>query len=264
VEWPARDRADRLDTGVLASAPFYASGTFWAAVAVAVAIVGIGVPVLLWKIGAPRRLITYSVLGTTPLLRGGHWPGLHRAQFQVLMDGKPLTNPYVTLLRVENRSRRDIRSSDFDQRKPLLLELGTKFEYAADAGSTIDYQSTINTTETAISMGPMLMPAGKSLQITLLTEGPPHITCPNPPLIDVKVVEERPYAGLIAGRYSGAVIGIAVITAAIGAVLPTFAPSHMTIFIFDVIATIVLVFIFCAVYLTRRRATRARRISRLR
>lgn len=175
---------------MLASEPFYASGTFWAGAGVVVALVAIVITVVLWRLGPPRRVLAYSVLGSTPLLSGDLWPGIHRAWFQVLMDGKPLADPYVTLLRVENHSRRDIRSSDFDQGKPLVFNLGAKFEYATDAGSTIDYKQTLKATDTAITVGPALIRGRQSLHMSIITEGRPSITCLNPPLVGVTVKEQ--------------------------------------------------------------------------
>jgi hypothetical protein len=205
----------RLDAPVLASAPspVYDSLLFWAIVPVGVAVVGIVVPVFLWRVGPPRRLVTYSVLGTTPLLSGAHWRVLRHAQLQVVMDGSPLTDPYVWFLRVENHSRRDIRSSDFDQEKPLLFDLGANIAFAADAGSTIDYEPTLETAESSISVGPMLMPGGKSLQITIITERRPAVTCPNPPLVGV-TVKEQAY-GYRKSRLRSGLIAIGFILAAL-------------------------------------------------
>jgi hypothetical protein len=103
---------------------------FWAVATFIIAVVAWLVAVLAWRLGAPRRLVTYSVLGTTPPLGGGHWAALRDVQFEVLLNGNPLPDPHVAILRVENRSRRDIRSSDFDREQFLVFNLGAKLVYA--------------------------------------------------------------------------------------------------------------------------------------
>src|ERR1022692_2266232 len=113
-----------LDGFMLASGPFYISGTFWAGAGVAVAIVSVVIPVILWLLGSPRRLLTYSLVSPTALLTHGArrqgGGGLNR---RVTRDEHLLNAPYVVSLRVESRSRRDIRRADFEEDQPFLLEL---------------------------------------------------------------------------------------------------------------------------------------------
>jgi hypothetical protein len=177
---------------VLASAPppFYDSGIFWAIVAVVVAIAANVITVVLWHAGDPRRLVTYGTPAVWPFREGSRWPGLSDASLQVLQDGKPLADPYVSILRVENRSRRDIIRDNFDGGEPLWFDLGAEISSVADAGSSIDWWRTRQCKETAIGMGPMLMRAGASLQAAIITEGPPHITCDKNPLSPVRMREE--------------------------------------------------------------------------
>ena len=108
----------------------------------------------------------------------------------MLIKHKEIKSPYLTDLWVENRSRRDIRSSDFDQGKPLRFELGAKIRYVSVArNSTIDYQSAWVDTETAITLAPVLIRGGQRMRVTIVTDGAAHVTCPHPPLAGVTVRE---------------------------------------------------------------------------
>ena len=51
---------------------------------------------------------------------------------------------------------------------------------------------TLTADGTKISFGPVLIHGGATLRLTLITEGAPHLTCKNPPLINVKVKEQIP------------------------------------------------------------------------
>jgi hypothetical protein len=82
---------------VLASGAFYTSGTFWGVAGVAVAVLAILVSVVLWRLGGPRRVLTYSVPVATPLLRGS--PRFLRGQVEVTLGGLPMKDPCCRLAR---------------------------------------------------------------------------------------------------------------------------------------------------------------------
>jgi hypothetical protein len=123
---------------------------------------------------------------------------------------------------VQNRSRRDIRSNDFDQGKPLRFDLGAKLSFASvdTTTTTIDYDSTLGNTETVITFGPALIGRGQTLRMTIITEGPPHISCPNPPLIGVTIKDHEPDIPLMFGTIFLIMTGISL-TGSVTGLFPT-------------------------------------------
>jgi len=160
---------------VVASGPLYDSGIFWAEIAVAVAVASIVFSYGLWKRGSPRRQLGYSLLVTTPLLRD--WPGLSGTQLSVLLNGEPLKNPHVSVLHVRNRSRSDIPSSAFDGGKPIVFGFASEIVLAADAGTTIDHGDALTMENDQVILGPVLIGPEAFLSLTVLTKGPPKLTC---------------------------------------------------------------------------------------
>lgn len=100
------------------------TANFWAGATVAVALAAIAVSVILWLRGSPQRLLLYSLGSETALLSG-----TARLQagpdLEVTLRGEALDDPHVVSVRVESRSRRDIRSADFENGDPLKISLGS-------------------------------------------------------------------------------------------------------------------------------------------
>ena len=108
---------------MLASGPWYASASFWAGAGVLIAVAAIVIAIVLWWIGERRRLVVYSIPVSAPLLnRGGR--DMAPPDLEVRFEGQPVADPHVIGLRVESRSRRDIRTTDFDQGTPLTFDIG--------------------------------------------------------------------------------------------------------------------------------------------
>jgi hypothetical protein len=170
------------------SQPLYDSGIFWAGAAVAVGFLAILVTITLWWLGGPRRLLAYHIPVAAPLL-SAHWPlPPDDAPVQVTIAGQPIDNPHVVVLQLRNKSRRDIRSSDFDQDKPLVFDLGTNV-VAIDTPASL--AEALKFTTTGISFGPTLIQAGQILEVTLIAVGPPDLTC-HSPLVNVRVRQQNP------------------------------------------------------------------------
>jgi hypothetical protein len=182
-----------LDVLMLASSPFYASGTFWAGAAVAVAVVAIVVPVVLWFRIAPRRLLIYSLVSETALLASGprHQVG---PDLKVTLSERILHDPHVISLQVESRSRRDIRRTDFEDAAPLMLDLATPILSLLDldTGGQGMPEVELEIKSTTVAIGPSLIKSGQVIKVDLLTDGPVSVTCPHPQLADVIVKEGRP------------------------------------------------------------------------
>src|SRR5690349_8100729 len=99
---------------------WYTSGTFWAAAGFfAVVLFGVLTVFITYVVGTVRRQITYRLTSNVPLLRQAQ--SVTRADIQVRLRGMELQNPRVVSVNLTARGRRDIRSSDFDQGKPLVL-----------------------------------------------------------------------------------------------------------------------------------------------
>src|SRR5437879_3499751 len=104
---------------ILASGHWYSSGNFWTVIGVVIGVVAIVVSVLLWRFGTPRAVLEYSMPVSKSLISDD----LPMGRIQVTLDGKQVARPHIVTLRLVNRGRRDIRSSDFDQDKAIILSL---------------------------------------------------------------------------------------------------------------------------------------------
>ncbi len=179
---------------VLASgSPWYSSGTFWAIVGVIAALTGTAAILITWRIAPPRRLIVYNMPVATSLLTS-HASRLHirGADLQVTYRGEPLRNPYFVTLNVESRSRRDIRSSDFDQNRPLTFDVDAPIKAVVGGTGPIEWLADVVTIEgSKINLTPSLIRRGEVLRLSFLIEGSPHLSCKNP-LVDVIVREQEP------------------------------------------------------------------------
>jgi hypothetical protein len=169
---------------VLSAAPWYTSGTVWGAAGfVAVVLFGALTTLVTFIVGTPRRQLTYSLLTDVPLL--GWAPQQTRQDVQVLFRDKPLHNPRVLSVRLTARGRRDIRSSDFDQSKPLALDVGVRI-----VGVLGSKNMPAPCEGTRFLVGPALIRKRQSMTYTVLADGPgAHLTCDSP-LIDVVVREQ--------------------------------------------------------------------------
>jgi hypothetical protein len=199
---------------VLASGPFYESGTFWGAAAAVAAFATLVVSVILWRLGGPRRLLTYSMPVTSPLL-SQYSRRFMRAELKVTVGTTLMKDPYVVILRMGNRSRRDIRSRDFDQDKPIVFDLGAEILAVGGPRSGTDPPETLTFEDTKISYGPALIHGGQNLRLTILTDGAPNLKCEHH-LVNVIVREvasagRRPPAQMLV--YFGVFIGaLALVT----------------------------------------------------
>jgi hypothetical protein len=168
--------------------------TFWAAAAAVTGVAAIIVAVVLWRIGAPRRLITYDVPVVTSLL-AARVPKLvgPAVKVDVLVNGDLVADPYFMELRMQVRSRRDIRASDFDQDRPLVFQLG------ATVVGGIGYEGTMPIIEEAgknlagsvLAIYPRLIRRGDGFRTSLLLDGKPRITVQNS-LVNVDVWDQPP------------------------------------------------------------------------
>jgi hypothetical protein len=172
----------------LASSSFHLTADFWAVVGVAATLAAIAVSVILWLRGSPQRLLLYSLISQTALLSN---TARYQAgpDLQVMLRGEVLDDPHVVSIRVKSRSRRDVRTADFENGNPLRFSLGSPVlrTLDTDTGGEAMPKVPIGTEGSAILVGPGLIKKGQVISIDLLTDGPVALTCPNPALADVTV-----------------------------------------------------------------------------
>jgi hypothetical protein len=155
------------------------------------------VPIVLWFLGSPRRLLVYSLVSDTALLTSGAREQVGLG-LEVTLSGQVLDDPHVVWLQVYSRSRRDIRVTDFENSVPLILDLGTPILnlLAVDTGGPGMPDIKVETERTMVAIGPGLIKKGQTISVSLLTDSPALLTCPNPQIADVTVRSRRPDVGL--------------------------------------------------------------------
>lgn len=181
-----------LNIVTLASGPLLASGTFWAGVGVAVAIVAAVVPVILWSLGSPRRLLVYNMDSDTALLSSGARERAG-ADVRVTVNYQLVNDPHVVVFRLESRSRRDVRPADFVDGRPVKFDMAVPVIRLLDSytGGESLPEVKLAVEGSHVVVGPSLIKSRQSINLTLLTDGAPTVTCPRPSLTDV-IVRRRP------------------------------------------------------------------------
>jgi hypothetical protein len=169
---------------VLAMGHWYTSGTtISVAAALVIGIVGVAVT---WRAGfPPKKLLTYRLSEPTSLVSSESL-GPARADLSVTYSGSELSNPYVVTLYAESRSRRDIRSADFDRDRSLVFDLGAKILAVVGSEELGPPRYKFTIVDNRVELPPCLIRRGQLLRISLLTDGEPGLTCDSP-LVDVKV-----------------------------------------------------------------------------
>lgn len=102
------------------------------------------------------------------------------------MAGKQVDKPYVAEIILHNESRRDIRSADFDQGKPLVLEFDAPVIAVSVGGNADIPLDVVVIQSTTVRIGPVLLAGGRKVRLTLVTDGEPRINWQTP-LIGVKI-----------------------------------------------------------------------------
>jgi hypothetical protein len=188
AEYPPEGQPALLDVSVVASGPWYESDTFWSGAAALVGIAAIVVSLIIWRVGPAKRLLVYSMPVSVPMV-SSHWPVLPGAPWQVTLEGDPVADPHVVVLYVHNRSRRDIRSTDFDQNKPLVFNFGVRILATSLEGGSRDFKNEVSFSGTEILISPTLIAGNQRVQLTVITHGVPRLTYRSP-LVGVKIREE--------------------------------------------------------------------------
>jgi hypothetical protein len=173
----------------------YASGAWYASaitigwVTIAVTLI-VGVPTLLvWWSGIRKRLLVYTVEWTSLLLKD-ELESSGVDDIEIILRGQSVDNPHLVTLAIASRSRKDIRTEDFDSGKSLLFHLGVPIVAAKSVvfkdqstlalGEDIAHPGLHGTPSKTIQIKPCLVRKGPWCQLHLLTTGPPDVKYESP------------------------------------------------------------------------------------
>jgi hypothetical protein len=179
--------------------PWYSSAAFWGAAGVVVIVaVGAATVLVTYAVGVGKRQLTYAMVYSSSLL--GPAGSLAVEDLKVVFRGEELRHPHLVMVRLDTRGRRDIRSEDFDQGRPLVLDLGARIVGALGIASIPNRPDTpkLEVDGRTLKVGPDLIRMRQSYRILLLVDGlKPHLTC-SAQLGDVEVHRQRADEGLTA------------------------------------------------------------------
>ncbi|MGW0188198.1 hypothetical protein ACWDV7_20835 [Streptomyces sp. NPDC003362] len=177
---------------VVASGPFWFSGTFWAAAGVVVgAGVGAAGVYATRRAAFPKRRLVYSFSSSSLVQR--HQRNVSANVLHIRLGERELHNPRLVSLRLENTGRRDISSAQFDQGDPLRIVLGLPVvELVSIAAEPPGALGLIPSgwDDHGMSIRPGRLGAGEAITYTLLVDGDPSFYRLTHALIDVKVREK--------------------------------------------------------------------------
>src|ERR1039458_175888 len=131
---------------------WYTSGTFWAGAGVVVAVLAaVAVVWVTLAAGFPRRRLYFGLLAAAPLLAA---PAGMRGDLELRHRGTALADPRVVTVELVSRGRRDIPSQAYNDRQPLVLDVGARIVEVLQV-----------TSEPGILPPPQVIPDGTSLKI---------------------------------------------------------------------------------------------------
>ena len=176
---------------VLATGHFYSSPAVLGWAAVVVAVVTLMVIAAQFVTASTARALTYSLISDTALLsadaREKAGPGM-----RVTLGEDVLDDPHVVTVRIEYKARRDIRGSDYEASKPLIMDVGAPILKWLNPGTDADVMPGlyVEPGAHAARIGPGLIRSGQVISIDLLTDGPVSLHCLSP-LADVAIREAQ-------------------------------------------------------------------------
>src|ERR1019366_7292766 len=166
---------------------WYTSGTFWASAGVVVAVLAaVAVVWVTLTAGFPRRRLYFGLRAAAPLLAA---PAGIRGGLELRHRGAGLADPRVVTVELVSRGRKDIPSEAYDDRQPLVLDVGARIVEVLQvtSGPGILPVPRITPDGAALKIGPGLIGRRQEITINILTDGgQPSLACRSP-LIDVQV-----------------------------------------------------------------------------
>lgn len=168
-----------LDSAMAADSQFYASATFWTAVGSIGVIAGIVVSFFVRR--PPKRLLLYTTPVAASVLTSHATGGPMRSELQVIYRRDTLDDPYLVSFDMQLRSRRDIRTADFDQGEPLEFDFGAQIVTLLPTSGPFSLaRKAIKTDGTKVLIGPTLIHKRLNMRIDILTDGKPDVGCDSP------------------------------------------------------------------------------------
>lgn len=134
--------------------------------------------------------MSVSIVAPAPLLNHESIPGV---KMEVVIDGRPIKDPCVIVIRVANSGRLAIKSDDFDRGRPITFALGVPIVKLLEVSTDpqISAVPDVSQGEQCIMIGPDLIHPGHSIIVQALTSGEPSAALPEHHLIDT-IVERAP------------------------------------------------------------------------
>lgn len=180
---------------VVASSPFWASETFWAAAAVAVAVgAGIVGAYATLRAAFPKRRMVYSFTSSALVQR--HQRNVSSNVLHIYLGTRELADPRLVSLRLENPGRRDISSVQFDQGTPMRVTLGLPIvelvSMAAEPPGNPGLNDVALEGNSAVSIRPGLLKAGAAITYTFLVDGEPSQYSLSASLVEVDLTQKFP------------------------------------------------------------------------
>lgn len=117
-----------------------------------------------------KRWLSYEIRAATPLIRA---PAEVSKDLSVVYDGTAIKDPYFIELRLANKGREDIRSSDFDQGTPIRFDFGIDIVKPLQITLEPDEPRAleVRTDGSAVEIGPCLIHGHQEISIALLADG---------------------------------------------------------------------------------------------
>ena len=132
-----------------------------------IAIASVAVPVWLWQIDLSSKALTLTVKSIAELQTQGisDLDGV-----QVLVDGKPLASPFVSVLELSNSGSRPIVASDFEGPVRISAALPSAIAKARQTSSTpASLVPALTLYEGAVLVQPLLLNPGDVVRFTLVS-----------------------------------------------------------------------------------------------
>jgi hypothetical protein len=159
----------------ITASPWYTSGTLWAAVAAVAAVLAVIAAVVVpFMVTFPKRRLMYGMPLSAPMLVA---PQGVRGELELRHRGVPLQKTHVVELKLVNRGRRDIPSSDFDNGTPITLDTSARIIellQTTSEPSTIPAPAVV-VDGSALKIGPGLIGRGQRITYTVLVDGEPEL-----------------------------------------------------------------------------------------
>jgi hypothetical protein len=187
--------------------PWYDSTGFGTLIAV---IIGIVIIYLTLRL-IPKRRLYYGTDLITSLLTA---PSDAKGSLELRYKNTVLTNPYIVRTNIMFRGRQDIASEDYDNARPLDLNLGSQIIELLEVESkpTTALVPSVKYKDTSLQVGPSLMVSGQKVIITALVDGGRPTLNITSPLKNVRLRRAKENAQdmnmLLAGPQSAAAIGV--------------------------------------------------------